>query len=190
MPIIFKAPMQLSVVADLILSITDAYYRNDKQVNAHETSLTYWTQEDINADNSTIDKLPSVDGSYIKTNYQALISNGNLDLLRARASDFCIAVNTQVSLWIDGFWGKKASNWHWHLKTRIVNKTLIQDIINGQVVPAAVNEFIISTWNDGCGDGWLESFCAIRNSRIREAQQRIQQNTALSAHQLMRGLLD
>ena len=183
MAIIFRAPMKLAQVADLVISIKEGFYRNDKQVKNFSTSPVFWSADNIDSSDDTIEKLPSVSGSYVKTNYRKLIESRSLNVLRPQAADFCVAINSQVLL--TGW----TQNWHDHLKTRIVNKTLVQDIVNGQTVPAAVNEYVIGTWEDGCGEGWLDSFANYRNSILREAQLRVEQNVALSAHQLIRGLL-
>ena len=183
MAIIFRAPMNLAQVADLVTGIKEGFYRNHEVIKECSTSPVFWSADSIDSSDDTVEQLPSVSGSYVKTNYRKLIKSRSLDILRARAADFCVAINSQV---LCTGWTQR---WHDHLKTRIVNKTLLQDTVNGQAVPAAVNEYVITTWEDGCAKGWLHSFSNYRNSLLREAQLRVEQNVALSAHQLIRGLL-
>ncbi|MFO7710498.1 MAG: hypothetical protein R6V53_01910 [Candidatus Woesearchaeota archaeon] len=178
MSYILKGPIQMSDVANLLTSITlsycDSHYSQKNSVNT-----VYWDASMINAGEES--KFPQLDGSYIKTNYQALAKRRMLGKLKSNAPELAMAVN--CDLLQEGLF---SNTWRSHLKTRAVNKTLLEDVVRGQTVPATINEYVIGTWQmDWCSPREFEDYISYRNQMLEQANERLKSRTSGAALRLL-----
>ncbi|MFP4424577.1 MAG: hypothetical protein ACLFP2_05115 [Candidatus Woesearchaeota archaeon] len=175
---ILKGPIQMSDVANLLEGITQSYCDNrfsyKKQINT-----VYWDGDMINPGEES--KFPQLNGSSIKTNYQALVQRRMLAKAKPVASDLVIAVNCDL---LEK--GLFSNRWRSHLKTRAVNKTLLEDLVSGQTVPATVNEYVIGTWPmNWCSQGEFEDYLSYRNQLLAQANERLKSRTSGAALRLL-----
>jgi len=184
MSIILRGPVRMSDVANLVQNITDSFYRwhieEIKDVKNYSTSMVFWDESSITANNA--ERLPTYEGSHIRNNYNKLVKRKRLSEFKPVSSEFMAAINSRALC--PGF----LREWHNHLKTRIVNKTLLDDIISGQTIQPTVREFVINTWKLTNGKGWLTDFIQYRNRLVSQAQKRLDQSVSGAAWKMLKDL--
>ncbi len=183
MAIILRGPIKMHEAMNLIHSITDSFYMKYAdlgEIRDYTITPIFWSESVVTP--QAVEKLPTYSGSHIKHNYNQLVQRKKLSLIRSRAPEFVSVFNSRV-IYTGIF-----TQWHSHLKTRIVNKTVLEDIISGQSVPPTVSEFVFGTWVMTRRRKWLDRFIKHRNKMIKEAQERLNQSVSGAAYNLMKDL--
>ncbi|MBS3176263.1 hypothetical protein J4457_03435 [Candidatus Woesearchaeota archaeon] len=192
---ILKGPIDMATVVNFVSSITRAFYRNELGVTDFSINPTFWNPDDIG--HPCQYDLPS-DQVDLPGLYHRLHSGVGLAPLAARAAEFAVAIN--VSHKIETPYRQP----HWregNLKTRIFNKTLLEDLISGQTIPAAEREFVLASYDTSdtgsylwLGSGtWmnmcdvLQAFIAYRDQMAEQANQRMRQNRSVAALRILLG---
>ncbi|MBI4918310.1 hypothetical protein HY837_00130 [archaeon] len=191
---ILKGPISIEQVANFIDSITKTFYHQIGHGTRISTNIGFWSSDQIIYPNPDID--PGLNGLYEQIHRMNLSEK-----LKTVASQFAVAVN------VYGY-NSEGSKWFGpddmtlEIKTRIFDKTLLEDLCKGQIFPAIEKEFIITSWNytvDGTHKN-IEipnieipqqttseskqmteihtNFIHYRDQRITEAQQRINPHRA------------
>ena len=183
MAIMLRGPIKMHDAMNLIYSITESFYMKHVdlgEIRDYAINPVFWSEGVINP--QAVEKLPTYEGSYIRHNYNQLVQRKKLALIRSRASEFVSVINSRAIH--TGIF----TQWHNHLKTRILNKTVLEDVISGQNIPPTVSEFVFKTWVMTRKRKWLEDFIKHRNKMIKEAQERLNQSVSGAAYNLMKDL--
>ena len=179
MAYIFQAPFELAEVANLITSIGNAFYASKNwgggSAGNVRVGTAFWTPDDINTNTENI---PS--GTDLARCYQRAAERRALGALAPIAPQFACAVN--VERWIDGGFFS-AGYWDLRVKTRVFNKSLLEDLLSGQPIPAVVREYVIVSYDGGWK--YYGEWIAYRDRMLLQAQERLRQRGNEGAKRLL-----
>lgn len=168
MAIILKGPIDLAGVANLLSSLTHAFYANKGYRG--DVKAIFWESEHIVAPINL--ELP--DEARLPACYNEVYSRGRLPALASVAGQFAVGVN----LIRDG---------SMKVKTRAFNKTLLEDVVKGQTIPSPVGEFVIASYRF---EDWslFDEFVQYRNQMVFEAQRRLGASVSMAAYHMINDL--
>jgi len=176
-----RAPLGLPEVANLITSAANAFYANKGwgggSARHVRVETVFWTPDDIE---SLPSRVPS--GTELKPLCKEASERRALGALAPLAPQFACAVN--VERWIDGgFFG--TSGWFLRVKTRVFDKTLVEDLLSGQTIPATVREFVVVSYDGDRSWSYYDEWIAYRDRMLLQAEERLRQRGAEGAKRLL-----
>lgn len=178
--VLLRAPLTLPQVAELVRNVATGFYRQSDTAN-HEAENQCWDSNDIDQNWDTIEELAQAAGVALPDRRGRSMEN-ILETLQFRAGEIMITVDTRVQF--RSHW----SSLHDDIRNRILNATLLADIIRGQTMPSSVNDFVIGSSRLDADQDWFDDYIRHRNQMIHESAARIRQSATGAAVQIMRDL--
>lgn len=176
MTAILKGPISLNEVATFIESVTKAWYGKEDvrgYFSALNSKIWFWGTNAI-LHEDTFRWLSSGQNG-VQILYSQLVRAELGEQLRANVGKFVANV--------DAF-----SDRSFNFSTKIINKTLLEDLTKGMTFPATINEYVIHTHPCQENYSYLNSFKKYKGEMVRQANERINQSITGAAYQIIKDL--
>jgi len=159
----FEFPFNIPTVASIIETINKSFYGHKEWLDKYSTNQVIWTPEDIKKPVENNYYLKDILWKNIYPDYE-LIFDEKLDSeLKQRAGNFAIAIDSNY---------KNRP----YFKTRIFNKSLLTDILHGQVIPREFQKYEILTWRLESSKTNFNDFSDYLFAELKETQTRARNN--------------